>query len=524
MAFEVQIERSAPAAVSPSGRCRAGWGRVDLTPHTGIAMAGYSTDGQRARGVSHRLGARVLALEGADGTRAALVVADLMSGSRYLWERVAALAAPRTGIAREHLVLCGTHTHTGPGHFYGNALYDHLAQCRSGFDPGLADWLSERMAAAVERAFQAARPARLGVKRPVLWGFGRNASPAAFAANPEAATWANPGQPGAGAPEHLTSEQRAVDPRVAVLVTVDDDSDALTGVLAIPCAHNTALGSGHLAYDPDWYGYARRSVERALGVPVAVAAGAGGDINVLQPAVPQGPRLARRVGEWLGAEVARAAKRAAERALPFEVEVRFGGIDRAERSVPGHPDTELADGFRFGVPALCGGEDARTVLYDTGLARVGWKRKRHDPADPHGAKATALGPLHDLYRRFKGLDVSPVLPLHVLHLGPVALCGVPFEPTVTSGWRIEGAVATALDVPRVAVLGYAGDYAGYLTTAEEYATQHYEGASTLLGCNQERHVRARLATLPIAAVSAGTAAFATLGPVRYFAPERVAGT
>ena len=38
-------------------------------------------------------------------------------------------------------------------------------------------------------------------------------------------------------------------------------------------------------------------------------------------------------------------------------------------------------------------------------------------------------------------------------------------------------------VTQVAVSNYTNGYSGYVTTAEEYAAQHYEGAATLYGPN-----------------------------------------
>jgi hypothetical protein len=59
---------------------------------------------------------------------------------------------------------------------------------------------------------------------------------------------------------------------------------------------------------------------------------------------------------------------------------------------------------------------------------------------------------------------------------------MPGEPTRTVWWRIENELAR-LDPQkkRVLPIGIANEYVGYLTTAEEYAAQAYEGASTIYG-------------------------------------------
>jgi neutral ceramidase len=65
-------------------------------------------------------------------------------------------------------------------------------------------------------------------------------------------------------------------------------------------------------------------------------------------------------------------------------------------------------------------------------------------------------------------------PVQLLTLGPHAIATVPGEPTVALGHRLRAAEGAH-------VLGYAGEYAGYFTTPEEYDVQGYEGASVLWG-------------------------------------------
>jgi neutral ceramidase len=81
-------------------------------------------------------------------------------------------------------------------------------------------------------------------------------------------------------------------------------------------------------------------------------------------------------------------------------------------------------------------------------------------------------------------------PVHVLTLGPHRLATVPGEPTLALGRRIRRALGGS-----VAVLGYAGEYAGYFTTPEEYDAQDYEGASVLWGRRSGEHVLDTIAGL-----------------------------
>ena len=78
-----------------------------------------------------------------------------------------------------------------------------------------------------------------------------------------------------------------------------------------------------------------------------------------------------------------------------------------------------------------------------------------------------------------------MLPVQLVTIGTVAIAGVPAEFTSTAGRRIKDQVRSVLGsgVTHVAVSNYTNGYSGYVTTAEEYAAQHYEGASTLYGPN-----------------------------------------
>jgi neutral ceramidase len=70
----------------------------------------------------------------------------------------------------------------------------------------------------------------------------------------------------------------------------------------------------------------------------------------------------------------------------------------------------------------------------------------------------------------------------VVSLGPLVFATLPGEFSTVMGRRIAERVATARgSTERVVLLGLASEYAGDFTTPQEYALQHYEGASTLYG-------------------------------------------
>ena len=76
------------------------------------------------------------------------------------------------------------------------------------------------------------------------------------------------------------------------------------------------------------------------------------------------------------------------------------------------------------------------------------------------------------------------LPLQIFLIGPLALVGIPAEITTTAAQRLRETLAPVLaerGVKFIQLCPYANSYAGYITTREEYRTQHYEGGHTLFG-------------------------------------------
>lgn len=497
----IRFTRPAPLPVDPTGGCRAGATEVDITPSLDLAMAGYSTEGKRARGYRGRLWARVLFLEDAEGHRAAVVVADLHSGSRFLLERTAVETATTCGITADRLILAGTHTHTGPGNFYGNTLYDTTGQVAQGFDEGFADWVSSRIASAIAEAADAARPAKLGVGVTRLWRVSRNRSLEPFRANSDSSTWWLPDRPGHGVPDGLSPQERAIDPRVTAMAAFNADDDSPIGVLATFGCHSTALGPGVDVYCADWPGWAARSARLALsnggsGPVVAIGLSGAGDVtaNTLS-SDGRGVALARDLGERVGAAVAEAVGRARDAAESFDLDVRFEDRSVRERTVEGRPDTLLADDWDYGAPTVGGSEESRTLFHDLGLVREGMPGDHFDPDHPQYPKVRALGVLQELLGFLVGLQPCDRLPIHVVRLGAHVLATVPGEPTATTAFRIERALLDATPADTAMILGYAGSYSGYFATEQEYWLQHYEGSSTLYGRHSARHLRARILRL-----------------------------
>src|SRR5262249_16793834 len=107
-----------------------------------------------------------------------------------------------------------------------------------------------------------------------------------------------------------------------------------------------------------------------------------------------------------------------------------------------------------------------------------------------------------------------VLPLGLVRIGQLVLAVGPAEYTTMTGRRIRAAVAKELGTePRyVVIAGYANDYAGYVTTREEYESQQYEGGHTRFGPWTEAGYRQEFVRLAHA-LKAGKAVLSKVTPV-----------
>jgi len=577
-----------PGALSPAprpgttgGALQAGFARVDITPPPGVGLAGNGPEGAEARGYRLRLYARVLVLADGGGNRLALVVADLPLSSALLHRRVAALTARTDGIGADRLVIAVTHTHAGPGHFFEAAGYNDQGSSVAGFDPVMVDSLTARMARAVHAAVADLRPARVAWGSRAVWGATRIRSLPAMLRNIPMPTAPD-------APAGLAPEYQLVDPELAML-RVDQRESASgafrpAGAFSIFAMHGTGNAPSNDLLDADIQGLVERRLERHIDpdggfVPRAVylfANGAEGDVSPAWP--PQSrcnvPTLAplpaldgpftRTLWEWRSPTATHLAScRHAARAAISVIGKRVGddavalfdalGAALTDRLPLGRAfatlslrDSAHALGIcaepALGLSTLVGADDAHTRIQGWllfGLFDVGFKQGSPNPDVP-GCQAhkrqlfdAAFGGLPN------HLFISGNLPSYaqvmVLRLGDRVIGAVPGEVTTTAGRRMrEQMLASArgagLPVNDALILGHANGYLEYITTAEEYTAQYYEGGSTIYGPGEAAMFGRALARLA-ASVSAGDSLPAAAAPPldlvvghqRHVVPRKSAG-
>jgi len=136
-AFLTALTGSQPlkqASPSMKGALRGGLAVVDITPPLGYRMSGYFRE-RLSTGVLNPLKAKALVLHQGKA-KAALVFCDIIGLPLTVTGPARQKASAQTGIPAENILICATHSHTGP--LYCGALRNHFHEAavnKEGKDP-----------------------------------------------------------------------------------------------------------------------------------------------------------------------------------------------------------------------------------------------------------------------------------------------------------------------------------------------------------------------------------------------------
>jgi Neutral/alkaline non-lysosomal ceramidase, N-terminal len=287
------------AALPARAAWKAGFAKVNITPHGSLWMAGYAARTHASEGTLLELHAKALALEDETGRRAVLVTTDLLGLPQSVSEVVATRVKQQYGLSREQLFLNSSHTHSGP--VIGTML-SVAYEGNRGIDE--EQWeavktytghLEDQMVKVVGDALHKLQPATLS------FGHGQ----ADFAINRRVKTAA--GYVGG------VNREGPVDHDVPVLVVRNQHGKILGIVFGYAC-HNTTIGSDYYKFSGDYAGFAQQRLEKRYRSAVAMfIEGCGADANPYPRWSKErsGVEFARQHGE----ELARAVEKAADGSL-----------------------------------------------------------------------------------------------------------------------------------------------------------------------------------------------------------------
>lgn len=426
---------------------QVGAAAVPIRLPAGVGLAGYARRTGPSTGTLRPLQARAIAVGDDHGTRAIVIVLDLLYVTDALTGRIERLITESTGVAGSQVIISATHTHSGPG--IGDP------------DGAVGRIIVEAAARAAGQALDSAEPARLWTDTVAVDGLGMNRRDGSV---PELDA-------------HLLVATRATDPTQVIATVVE-----------FGC-HPTVLEHDNLQYSPDYPGYTCELLEELVGGTAVFLQGAGADINPVFHA--HTPHAARVAGSLLattaGTRILRGLRDAAD---PQYVNLSWNG----SFPLPGEQRMRPVTGDSIAV--LSGVVQTRTVARpepvqaaaELARARRAWQAAL-DPAEQR-SRGAELGQAwaEELRSRdvigsgmldsvIDGEATDVALTVRALHLGDsCVICALPGE--------IFHATAAELrrtgDSPSILLAGYARQSVGYLPPVQAYADAGYEVGAALL--------------------------------------------
>jgi len=294
---------------------RGGCARIDITPPIGIPLIG--SYGKPSESILDDLYVRAMVLD--DGrTIVAIVSADLLyTPLDEICRPVRRMVEDQTGIPQGNILICATHTHSGPEVFTRSKIRKDQEVPVSSLDQAYLQTLIGKMAECVGAARADMRPVKIGAAVGLLPEIVFNRRPTnpqgtavnTFTLPPQAAATRTiqVGDDGLTTVSFALGGEKSdltwgpVDPELRVL-RVADANDRMVGSLVNFACHPVCVyPSLPTAISADWPGDASELVEQIEGGVCLFALGAAGDIVPYQ----RGLEGHRRMGRAVGAEAIR---------------------------------------------------------------------------------------------------------------------------------------------------------------------------------------------------------------------------
>lgn len=502
------VVQPARAAVSPDPRGLVGGvEEVDLTPPPGLPTYGYSSNGaSSAVGYWLRIKGRIIVLQ-KGAQRIAMIQADL-GASSGLVHRMLAAALADAGFDPSNIMLSTTHTHGGPGGFFGEKFFNQAIGARPAYIPEYARFLTTRLEGGVRKALSAMRPAKIG--------FAQTQAHDSVTFNRSIEAWrTNFTGEGVG-----YDDSRSVDRTLTLLrVDLDDKPAAAWSVFAV---HGTAMPAGYPFFHGDVHGLASRFlahfVKRKYGAEdfvAAMATGAEGDVSPGTPHERQGKELLFRVATGEAGSAFLAFESLNEK-MRDDLEL---GVAYAERPLRGAQSSRgpLCNEASLGGSEAAGSEASQGPLN-------GFLEMVEGAVGPdvgcQGTKIHIFGAIQDAV--FDPAEFPDITAFQTFTFGrpegdaSLVLAAVPGEPTTETGHTIIKNIRSKWTDAMIAPVGLTNSYSVYLTMPAEYSAQHYEGGTTPYGPFQGLYVAEELGRLASSIAERNpTIAFSS---VRHFSP------
>ena len=404
--------------------------KFDITPTYPVSLLGYFND-RVSTGVADPLFCRLLAIEN-DGTRLLIVQIDNCLIPTEDAEDLRKEISLQTPYEPSEVLICATHTHTAPAliGFYGAKREDSYRK-----------ELYDRIVDSV-KAIKPITPCKVKTTRFRAEGLSHNRR--WYMRDGRVVTNPPKGSKNRVKPEGTVDEE-------AVLIGFFNEKDDPMALLVNISNHTDSVGGTEIS--ADWPGFMERHVEEELGIPVNTVTliAPQGNINHYdfdslrnQTSHEEAQRIGRAYADLLLSMLSQC------RAMDTgKLDSALSYVDIAPREIS---TSEL--------------QRACEIIGTPESADKSGDLKAEDLATPAVLRifATQLLAFHNAMPR------SYSVPLQVLRMGDIYLCGIPGEPFVEIGLELKKSAERETVVP----VSLAGGYFGYIPLETSFDHGGYE--------------------------------------------------
>ncbi len=404
---------------------KAGFAERVITPPIPVYLVGYFHE-RIAQSIRDDLYSKAAVFE-ADGQRVAVVVCDVCFLPGSLVDEAKAIIAEDVGIPAEAVIICATHTHTGPGLFTGR-----FTPIDEEYVASLPSAIAATVAEAADQMFDAQLRPNVGYEQEL--SFNRLLR---LRDGSDQFGWE-------GDPKEVAGVAGPIDPEMAIMGVYDSDSN-LRGILANFAVHTDVIGGGAADFiSADWPGELARTVRAVYGEEVVtlLLQGTSGDINTCTHHATELPTGLEPKAIQIGRALAAVA------------------INAVEKAEPAHDETLRAVLHTLPIPYYEVDDDLRERV----------------------AELKEKGPANDFERYIiEEIDKWPhngeiaQVPVQAMRLGSIGLAALPGEIFVHWGLTIK----KWSPAPHTMVVELANDTFAYIPTIEQAQRGGY-GAMPIL--------------------------------------------
>ena len=435
---------TSPSFAADKFTMRAAAAAVDITPKVFPLNMPGGFSPNPAQSAHDPLNARALVLDDGKLTLAMVVVDNLGAGPDVL-DEAKAIAAEKTGIKTEHMLISSTHTHTG-------------APLNKRSEPAAAYWkvFVDGVADSIVQAHAALQPARLGFAAQPLPDevFNRRwyLKPGKMPLNPFGRMDTVKMNPGTS-PDVIDHPAGPTDPDITI-ISAEDTKRKQIALFANYSLHYVG-GSPEAQISADYYGefcrllpYRLRGNGKMVGI---MSNGTSGDINNIPFGVTRPPREPFEQIRIVAQKAADAVWLAHQKIEKHRDDLTLG---MAQREIT----------LKYRRPSAQDVAEAKAVL--------AVKDKDAIEKMPRLAKNYAGSVISASERAEDTITVK----VQAIRIGDFAVCAIPFETFCETGLDLK----KRSPFPQTMVIGLANGRHGYLPTPEQHKLGGYE---TWLGTN-----------------------------------------